>query len=676
MRTLSSALQAAQKAASREPVVKCVVADAPVELPRMRFSPLYPGGEASPYCSAAVASDGSFTRIRSDAAGNLYRQRVTDPMQSSQWSSWTLGATGVSTAGQVAAARGSASGVVRIYAVFGAAGSRTVQCAESADNGATFGSWSVVATPPAGSEVRSLGASDDFVLYSVDALGANPDDYLCVVQKSGGSWGTPVADATLYSTISTAALAKEGTYLRVAFYCEGTLELRQKAYDLGGTGWVEGGVLLAAGSGSGYSYLFPWIVVPDADGPRYIYLWREYYNGSPVHFRRILACTPSRDYVADWTPLNVQGFYDVCLLKTGGYWYLLASGEAYRAPVYNPASTADKKDISADVAAFEITEPGEMGGSDVTLFLDNTDGRYGQVGTVGTAYEALAEGSQLALAQGYRTTAGEEYVWGAPWWVDRVSFEDGDGVGRLRAECVDAWEYLDRFRVLRQEAFTNQTLGTILQKIWWRVCGETTVPTTDGLATAVPSFTFQPGESYGDIARRICRRAGVAPRFGSDQTSYVGFGSVKPVIVAIGGGSSQYAYGPAAHPIRRASHRKWGQVYNHVELQGEGCFGEALDWARLAEVPRDVAQKVVDKGMDTNAEAAAMAGYILRWAKLAASGGYLEVAANVGQELWDVIAVTDSRANLSSALRRVVSLRTVYDKAKGRYDQRIGLSAV
>ncbi len=71
MRTLSSTLQAAQKAASREPVVKCVVADAPVELPRMRFSPLYPGGEASSYCSAAVASDWSITRIRSDAAGNI-----------------------------------------------------------------------------------------------------------------------------------------------------------------------------------------------------------------------------------------------------------------------------------------------------------------------------------------------------------------------------------------------------------------------------------------------------------------------------------------------------------------------------------------------------------------------------------------------------------------------------
>lgn len=688
MYALSDTLIAAQQSSIRHPVIKCLVDDRPIEVPRLAWTSLYTGSESDYYCGAAICSDGSIVRVRSEAGGDFYRQRITDPAQPTQWSTWVLARAGVSTVCQVAAARGSASGVVRIYVVAGAPGSRVVYGCESADNGQTWGAWETVASPPAGSEVKALAATDDYVVYAVDLQGVDPDDYLCVVQKSGGVWSAPTADTARYAAINTAGVGKEDQYLRIMFYGESSLELRNKSWNVTNSTWTAGVVLLAAGSGSNYSYLFPWLLTPDGDVPRYTYVYREYYNGVPAHGRRMLGVTPNLDYLTEVVPLPSTGQMQIVLLKGGGYWYLLGSKEAYRAPVYS-GGTSEKVDLSGYVAGFEA-EQGRgarqssgiqsnvtmLGPSRLTLLLENSDGAFRQAGVAGTTFAALREGAQLALGLGYRTAAGEEYFWDVPWWIDRLAFVDAGGRGYLRVDCIDAWAYLDRFRVHRQEVFINQTLGYILQRIWWRVCGETTLPATAGLSTVAPIFTFQPGESYADIASRICRRSGVVLSFRSSQTEPTGFASVQPVLAEIGAGLSSYDYGTGAHPVARGVYSAGGQVISHVEVYGTNAFGEQFDTDRNAQTMRDIVRKVVDKEADTDAKAADVALYVLRAEQMAGNGGWIEVWANVGQELWDVVSITDERANLSIAQRRAVSLLTRYDRRKGELTQRIGLSAV
>ncbi|MCL4534382.1 MAG: hypothetical protein M1370_04390 [Bacteroidetes bacterium] len=682
MHELTDTLGAAQQSPIRQPAIKCRVDDRPIEVPRFTWTSVYPGGEPDYFCAAAICSDGSIVRVRSEASGDFYRQRITDPSQPEQWSTWTLARAGTSTACQVAAARGSASGVVRIYLVSGDPGSRTIYGCESTDDGQTWGDWEVVATPPAGAEVRALAATEDYVVYGVDPQIGDPDDYICVVQKSGGVWSAPSFDGCTYAVVSTASVVREGDYLRITFYCEGTLELRNKSWNTVTSGWADGVVLLAAGSGSNYSYLYPWLLLPDTDVPRYIYMYREYYNGVPVHGRRMLCVTPSRDYLTEVVPLPCTGQMQIVLLKGGGYWYLLGSGEAYRSPVYS-GGAGEVVDLSSFVAGFEAQHGGgirsngpALGASRLTLWLENSDGAFRQAGLAGTTYAALREGAQLALGLGYHSAAGEECLWDAPWWIGRLAFEDAEGRGRLRVECIDAWGYLDRFRVHRQEVFANQTLGYILQRIWWRVCGETALPATAGLAATAPLFTFQPGETYADIARRICHRSGVVLRFGSNQSDPTGFASVQPVVVAVGTGASTYDYGTGAHPIVRGQYFSGGQVTSHVEVYGTNAFGEQFDTDRNAQTMRDIVLKVVDKEADTNVKAADVALYVLRAAQMARYGGWIEVWVNVAQELWDVVSVTDERANLDVDQRRVVSLLTRYDRIKGELMQRIGLAGV
>jgi len=49
---------------------------------------------------------------------------------------------------------------------------------------------------------------------------------------------------------------------------------------------------------------------------------------------------------------------------------------------------------------------------------------------------------------------------------------------------------------------------------------------------------------------------------------------------------------------------------------------------------------------------------------------------NCGQELYDVIEVTDAVAGLSAAKRRVLGLALRYSAAAGTYEQRLRLGGV
>ena len=59
--------------------------------------------------------------------------------------------------------------------------------------------------------------------------------------------------------------------------------------------------------------------------------------------------------------------------------------------------------------------------------------------------------------------------------------------------------------------------------------------------------------------------------------------------------------------------------------------------------------------------------------------GTIEVPVNCGQELYDLIEVTDSRAGLVAAKRRIVGIHLLYSRGPGkkpRYTQTLSLVGV
>jgi len=51
------------------------------------------------------------------------------------------------------------------------------------------------------------------------------------------------------------------------------------------------------------------------------------------------------------------------------------------------------------------------------------------------------------------------------------------------------------------------------------------------------------------------------------------------------------------------------------------------------------------------------------------------VPTNVGQELYDVITVTDARCGIDQEKYRVLTIQTDYDRRNARYDQTLALGA-
>ena len=108
MRPLSSTLPTAQKSAARLPYVKLEIKDRIAGITRLSWQRLYTGSEPDYHHAATMSSDGSPTRARVDpSTSQLYRQRVTNPGQGSDFSAWTAVCSVSSASGIALTSRGS-----------------------------------------------------------------------------------------------------------------------------------------------------------------------------------------------------------------------------------------------------------------------------------------------------------------------------------------------------------------------------------------------------------------------------------------------------------------------------------------------------------------------------------------------------------------------------------------
>ena len=77
--------------------------------------------------------------------------------------------------------------------------------------------------------------------------------------------------------------------------------------------------------------------------------------------------------------------------------------------------------------------------------------------------------------------------------------------------------------------------------------------------------------------------------------------------------------------------------------------------------------------LQTSTRAQERADAILRQMSLRAERGNLVIPTNVGQELLDVVEVTDARCGIDQDKYRVTAIDTTLDRRSHRYDQRLTL---
>jgi hypothetical protein len=143
---------------------------------------------------------------------------------------------------------------------------------------------------------------------------------------------------------------------------------------------------------------------------------------------------------------------------------------------------------------------------------------------------------------------------------------------------------------------------------------------------------------------------------------------------------AEYSYG-TDHPILEGRYRQGARGINRVQVEGYDTslskliLVDSFDWSEIDRTYERL-RHVEDRNLNTIAEARQRGTAFLRQAEIEAVGGMMLVPVNCGQQLFDVIAVTDGRAGLTAVKKRVLGIVLVYHPQRGEYFQRLELGGV
>jgi len=274
------------------------------------------------------------------------------------------------------------------------------------------------------------------------------------------------------------------------------------------------------------------------------------------------------------------------------------------------------------------------------------------------------------VSSGYVTTSGPLASAGPAYWLDGWEYTSGGGSATFVLHARDAWQLLDGWRARRQYAWAKgernlyQLLAFLLARAGLELSALSSSPTITDL---FPSFTIQPGESGATAVRRLLAMVPDVLFF-RGQHAYLKNPQASD--------AADYTYG-TDHAILSSRYATVRPPTNRAQVFGDGPFVERFDWPEIEDA-YDRVHQAHDLNLDTVALAQDRANAELRHLAMASQGGSLVVPTNCGQELYDVVAITDAPAGLAAAKRRVLglSLRYVRGGSTPAYEQRLTLGAV
>jgi len=350
--------------------------------------------------------------------------------------------------------------------------------------------------------------------------------------------------------------------------------------------------------------------------------------------------------------------------------YLGTAGTVWRAPLWT-LSPEQRTDVSNDIMRLDLTEQATAGGR-LHLTLRNNDGRYGY----GRMHPAIRVGSQVGVRLGYRTAGGREVSFYRPYWITRLLVHRRhiqQGQSALVIEATDGWGILDRVRSPRTYTWVDTTVQAVLRDI----LGSFGVITQDDggevWSQPLPRYAITPGTTIGDEVRRLLAMVGGGLRFATHPDDEAYALGVWAHLVS-GDQVSSYAYGDT-HPILDLEDGPSLPEAVQVEVYGERAelSGEALDWNAIEALDQAPLHKVVDLRLTTADQCARRAmGELHAWQQ-AGWRGRLTVPPNVGQEVLDVVTISDGLSGLGGAERRVVGNRVLWDRMRGLFEQTLEL---
>jgi len=366
-------------------------------------------------------------------------------------------------------------------------------------------------------------------------------------------------------------------------------------------------------------------------------------------------------------PFNLASEYGLAMAHHGDYCWLSNPSGVWR------ASKAEQTiNLTSDVLSLK-QETSETSGR-LIAELRNDEGQYASPGQ--GDLQALDIGCQLEFSPGYLTTAGNEVSSGQSFILDAYEHISTAGKASLILYASDGWGVIDTWVARHQFRWnkdSNQmSVKQILEFALSRVGLKLEVKSQSSVITSFyPDFTINPNNQGETVIRKLLS-------FVPDVLLIEG--NKAYIINPLDTDSSLYSYG-SDHPIFEGRYRKGAWTINRVQVEGYDPVGEeaiVVDSFVWDEIDRlyDRLRQLEDNNIDTVAKAQTRGEAHLRESEIKSTGGMIRIPVNCGQQLYDVIDITDSRTGLSAEKKRVLGLVLTYNPCRGEYEARLSLGEV
>lgn len=672
MRTLTATLTAAMKSASRVPVIKLEAHNKICGVERFDFTRLYTGAEADSSHGCAIAGDGSLIRARL-SAGAIWTQRVTAPGPSSDYTVWTN--SGIATAYPIAVA--ACGAVVDIFFINTAPDQ--VRRLHSVDNGVTYANELILALGAPAllptsriAAAYSTGPGANVVVFYI--FGTVQSVYW--TYWNGNLW-TPWAwqniggGASIIQQIAACGPSNDSDFA-IALCGTNTLgdrKLWRTVFNYAGQVFADADESTSFPVGSAYTPTRPFVL--EIDGPTHLWFVQD-FTGVTAYSRIFHAWTPPGGDFQDTPTTEPDPVDHTCTeglapaLSAGYVWLTKPAG------VWRSTRTVTLADLSADVLRIRTDEDPQ--GGKLLAEIDNSAGKYATPGS--GAIAALSAGCELRLGPGYRTTAADEYVWANYYQVDAMThvYEKGKATLLIEASLprrrLSFWTARGALRWNGGTAPGLVNVYNILRILFARAGLYLKLKSFSAIAdTFLPDFTVYPGQ-HGDSA--IGQLLKLLPDVIRSDLACAEF------LYPQAADAADYAGYGTTHAILSSAFETPAPLVTRVRAEGRNAgapvVGDAFDFAGILKVS-DRLRYIFDLNIDSAADAADRGTAYFRDAAIAALGGSITVPVNPGQQLYDVVTVTDALAGLSAAKRRVLGLRLTYDAPKNVYAHTLALGA-
>jgi hypothetical protein len=701
LKTLSDALLAAQKKADRLPYVEAKVYELELGIRRLSWTRLYEGSEPDNHHGIAFDGQGSMHRIRAEA-NNLYYQKIIHPPSLPSfplsfpisllfdYPDWQLLATDCQGPCAIAAYG------AKVY-IFYRNTSNVLRKYYSHDYGE---SWT---------DAQLLAYADVLSMAATWWVGANPESPTPIVvcfALQASELKAIVLDTSTQQTQETQktfygggvshyldnSLGMGATYR--PNHCEIVFAARELSTSPNSPYPYHAYHLWRTELDSSYNFLAiqSFLVVPDGESITYEYpdchipvspqdyestriLAVEKFTGATA-YTRPLTCHAVRgsDFssMAFTEPkpfLNISSSYGLRLQSTADYWWLERPDGVWRAPRPLP----DPTDLTPDILS--LTQQVRSAGASLPLIivLDNSQGQYANPVALG-----LVPRSEVVLKLGYHTTQGTEAVEAGRYWIDAWEHSTTQQAqSTLTLYCLDPWGLADKWSARFQMRWpATKRVWEIIQEIVCRwgidLTSPAGVPQSSAINNFYPDFTIPAGTPGNTALRQVLS-------FVPDALIFDGYQAYTKDLRADEGSCYSYdVIGSGAwqsHPILSGQYRQGVSLSRARAIgraeDGSPIIESALDWDNL-ELGIDILATDYDPNLQTCVRTQERADAILRTQQ---TQGTIVVPTNCGQELYDVITLTDLRCGIDNQKHRVAAIQTTCEPALAAYFQRLSLGA-